>query len=126
MVSFRIMHKPDSWNSLVRKHYRTVMRVFATWHSLTWEALQEYKIPKITGPVRLVAIGRWKGDGRHDVDNILLKPVIDMMVKAEIFEDDDLTNITEIISRGYKNQDVDALEIYILPVESGTDEHLSA
>lgn len=126
MTSFRIIYKPESWNKLARKSYWTYKRVFEAWHALTWQALTEADIRKAEGAVRLVVTARWKGNRHHDLDNILLKPVIDTMVKFGVFPDDRLKNIPEITLRGLTNQEEDSLQIDLVPVvlgsKNGTDE----
>jgi Holliday junction resolvase RusA-like endonuclease len=116
MTSFRIPHKPDSWNILVRKHYRTVMRVFEMWHSLTYAALRDIDAQPINGPVRIEVVARWKTKRAHDIDNILLKPILDTVVKYGILKGDDVRYVVEIKLQGLIDQVEESIEVNIIPV----------
>lgn len=125
MISFRIMQKPESWNTLARKTFWAYKRVFEMWYTLTGAALSEVDAQPVAGPVRLEVTARWKTKRRHDIDNILLKPVLDAMVKREILRDDGVNDIVEIKLRGLIDQSEDSLQIDIIPVvlrsQGGTD-----
>ncbi len=114
MLAFVIYEKPQSWNTLARKNYWTYKKVFEAWHYLTHQALTAVKAKPINGPVRLVVVARWKGKTRRDVDNILLKPIIDAMVAYGVLSDDDTTNITEITTRGLTGQEAESLSIELI------------
>lgn len=120
------MQKPDSWNILARKSFWTYKRTFEMWHSLTHAALQDVDAQPITGPVRLEVIARWKTKRKHDIDNILLKPILDAVVKCGILRGDDTGDIVEIKSQGLTDQDEESIQINIIPVvlvsKNGTDE----
>lgn len=122
MTSFRIQRKPDSWNALARKSYWAYKPIFDAWHALTWHALARLDPKRAEGAVRIIATARWKDGRRRDLDNILLKPVLDTMVRYGLLQDDQVRNVAEIVVRGFLNQDEDSLEIEVHPfLQEATD-----
>lgn len=115
MISFRIMHKPESWNNLARKSYWTYKRVFEMWANLTGEALDRVEATPIGGVVWIEVTARWKSKRQHDVDNVLLKPILDALVKRGILAGDSLEYIAEIKIRGLIDRAEESVQVDIHP-----------
>ena len=111
MQEISIYLKPLSWNVLARKNHWIYTKIFNEWKQATWIAATEAKIKPHHDPVKLHVLASWKGKRRHDIDNIILKPVIDQLVSMGVFLDDRIGCIDEITIRGVVNAKEDCLKI---------------
>lgn len=107
--------KPVSWNTLARKSYWTYKRVFDELKEVTFQAVREQKIRKYTCSIELYVNAGWKEKRRHDIDNIVLKPILDQLVEMEIIEDDSSKFIRHIHITGNNEQSQDSLVLEFRP-----------
>lgn len=114
MEYFRIHieEAPLSWNTLARKHYWTFKEAFERWKWLTVEAARKQPVKPVgEAKVRMVFTASWKGKRRHDIDNIVVKPILDQLRDMGIFPDDDAKHVVEVVLRGATGCAQDGLEI---------------
>lgn len=79
-----------TWNSFLYKHWRKGWDAKKELEELVyWETMERCKGKKIAfDQARVTIRAGFKGKSRHDPDNLFVKPILDGMVKAGIFPDD--------------------------------------
>jgi len=117
--------KPASWNVVARKHYWTVKKEFESWQEATLEAVagtrpRALPIPASWYPVQITFVARWKVNRRHDIDSLLVKPVVDAIVSLGLLPDDDLSHVGRVCFEGVigATDGADTLEIRIEPMRT--------
>ncbi len=111
LFSFEVAEAPMSWNTLARKHYWTFKQAFDRWKWLTSAAVSEISPPPFEGPVRVVFEAGWKGRRRHDIDNIVVKPILDELKARGFFPDDDAAHVAEVVLKGSTGCQEDGLKV---------------
>ena len=82
---------------------------------IKYQILQQ-RIKKIKTPAKLVAI--WHTSARNfDLDNMLLKTVLDQLQKMELLENDNVNHIQEITHKFELNKKWQGLKLYILEIK---------
>jgi len=115
--------KPISWNTLARQNHWKFSKVFHGLKDVAKLALLETWAdkPKFTKPVTVRVNAHWKGGRRHDVDNVVVKPLLDLLVEERILEDDDSRCVRSVTLTGETGCDKDEYVIEIEEVEDGQD-----
>ena len=99
--TFTIDMKAVSWNTLARKNHWTFSKVFHAWAEATYEAVKAARIVPVTQyPISIEVEAHWRHKRRHDVSNIVLKPIEDQLVTMGILKDDSLEYVTSVSFRG--------------------------
>lgn len=106
--------KPQSWNVLVRKHYRVVQAFKNEWDTAVFFQVKKDKLlPVRIYPVALDIEAHWKFKKRHDIDALCTKFAVDALVRAGILLDDDLSHVSRVTFTGKIGQPIDELIIDI-------------
>src|SRR5574343_1265962 len=114
--------KAVSWNVAALKNFWTVKKIFNEWHEATyWAILEAWKGQgeperlKLTKfPVDIEINCLWSSKRRHDVDSLLVKPIVDSLVEREILPDDNLDYVRSVKFTGStgNKEDLMIVEIY--------------
>ena len=108
--------KPQSWNVLVRKHYRVVQKFKDDWREATWAAIASTHVKRVSEyPVSLLIHASWKFKKRHDIDSLATKFCVDSLVEFGVLVDDDTTHVASVTFTGAIGQAKDELRITIVP-----------
>jgi Holliday junction resolvase RusA-like endonuclease len=106
--------KPQSWNVLVRKHYRVVQNFKDQWHQNVQYQVLKNKIKPVTQyPVTLFIEAHWMQKRRHDIDALCTKFAVDALVNLGILVDDDITHVNKVVFTGMTGCETDELVITI-------------
>jgi|CXWK01.1.fsa_nt_gi hypothetical protein len=93
--------KADSWNVLVGKHFRSVVKIKDYWKMLTIQAIQKYNIKPVTSfPCQIEVQCRFKFKKQRDVDSIYFKACQDQLVTSKILPDDCLQYVDKVTYSG--------------------------
>lgn len=116
MIELRLKLKPISWNVLSRKHYRAYMRVFWDWKMATNVAIRESSATKkvVSFPVDILVHARWRQKRRHDIDSLVVKPIIDQIVSSGILPDDSIKFVRSVSFTGETGAEWDEMIIKII------------
>lgn len=75
--------------------------------------VRKQRIEKIKSPCQLIAV--WQAKQRNfDLDNMLLKTVLDQLQKMELLENDNVNHIFEITHRFEVNKVWQGLKLYLI------------
>lgn len=93
--------KADSWNVLVGKHFRSVVKIKDYWKMLTIQAIQKYNIKPVTSfPCQLSFHCNFKFKKVRDVDAVYCKSICDQLVTSKIIPDDSLAYVDKVTYSG--------------------------
>jgi len=109
----KIPYKAISWNVLARQNHWKYTRIFNEMKQSTWYAIRAGKKEVFTEPVEIHFHARWKQKRRHDVDSLVLKPVLDQIVTDGILKDDSIEYVRSVTYTGETGADKDEIVIEI-------------
>lgn len=118
-VSFTILRKSVSWNVLVRQNFWKVKAVFDAWKEETGYAVLAAHlkpIPKEWYPVRVHFFAAWKHKRRHDIDSLIVKPILDTLTVMDIWPDDSSEYVGQVLFEGVTGAGEDSLTVTISPI----------
>lgn len=105
--------KCPTWNSFLYRHWRIGHKAKQEVEELVYWEAQEQAKGKSFQKARVTIRAFFKGKGRHDPDNLFVKPIMDGLVKAGVFPDDN-GDIVESLTLEAKNRcDDDFIRISI-------------
>ena len=90
---------PPSLNFILseaRKHWSNYSRLKKVWTQIVCDSLESQSVFKVKHPIRVSVQYTFGNLSRHDLDNYVLKFILDALVKAEIIEDDSNDHIKSI------------------------------
>lgn len=106
--------KCPSWNDMQIAHWvkRSVERDILK-NMVYALANNERKKEKIDTPARVIVEAHFSDNKRHDPDNLYVKPILDGLVQARIFEDDNGEIIESVTLKAKKWMPKDLIIISI-------------
>lgn len=106
--------KPESWNVLVRKHFRVVTKFKKEWEEAVMSAVWRQRLrPVLRYPVLIIIEAKWRYKLRHDIDALATKAAVDALVSAGIMKDDSLAYLRWFLTTGEIGAEKDELLITI-------------
>jgi len=112
-MEIHIELKPISWNVLARKNHWKYPEIFNDWKTMVSYAIYATKKTKFKNPVNIAIHAKWKEKRRHDIDSLMIKPVIDQLVTEGILMDDSLEYVQSVTFTGEIGAKVDELIVTI-------------
>lgn len=105
-------YKCPSWNDMQTAHWSARSAEKETLQTLVY-AYAVNKGEKVTVPATVKIEAHFKADKRRDPDNLYVKPILDGLVKARIFEDDNGKMIDWVSLKAEVKMPSDQIIIYI-------------
>lgn len=103
--------KCSTWNSFLYKHWKKGWKAKTDIEEqIYWETLEQLHGTKVHfQKVKITIRAEFKGKAKHDPDNLFVKPMLDGLVKAGIFPDDNgevIRSLTLESRHGHKKDSV--------------------
>ena len=114
-----IEDKCPSWNTIYAGiHWAKRKQMVDTIHELVqWEVYQIRNKPKLPfKKVKINATTYFKGNKRHDIDNLCLKPYIDGLVHAKVVRDDNYKIIPELNIKLINNSNKNIVKLELIEI----------
>ena len=107
-------YKCLSWNDMQNAHWAIRSEEKKTLQNMVFAlAHNAGRKEKIKVPASVMIEAHFKDDGRHDSDNLYVKPILDGLVRAKIFKDDNCEIVDWVCLKAKKNMSSDQIIILI-------------
>lgn len=110
--------KVESWNTIATAHWRVYSRKKDEAKQATEYALLPSPLQPIAGQVTIEIDAYYADNRRHDLDNLFVKPILDVLVERGIIKDDNAKIVRSLTSRVHLGAIMDRVDVTIRQYET--------